>query len=62
MKVRLTVELNDRARRALNARVGKRGLATRADVRAHVDLLLEGDISHGVDELEAREAQRRRRR
>lgn len=38
MRVRVcyTVEVDDRYRRALNARLGKPGLATRNEVRAHL--------------------------
>jgi hypothetical protein len=50
MKIRLTIEIDDRARRALRQRLGQPGLATRDEIRALVNALLDGDVADALSE------------
>lgn len=44
MKIKLVIELDDRVRRAINLHVGRKGPATRAECKAHLELAINGNI------------------
>lgn len=54
MKVRLgTIDVDDDTRRAINAHYGKKGMATRADVRSFALSAVRGEVDNVLDDHEA---------
>lgn len=52
MKVALTLEFTDDQRRAIAAQTGERKIATRADVRAWIEKVVESTLEDAVDDYE----------
>ncbi len=55
MKVHITIEIGDKARRAIARRDGQKGLATRAHIRGLVEKMLQAEIDDATDELLGRD-------
>jgi hypothetical protein len=51
VRIRITIDISDEVRRALAKRIGRRGLATRADVRHLVEMSLQHEITDALAEL-----------
>lgn len=58
MKVVYRVEIGDEARRALRARQGRPGLATRYEICSLIDMMLDHDVSDALADLRATRARR----
>ncbi len=54
MIVLVRVEVDDEQRRAINARMGRPGLATRYTISSLVDMMLQADLQDAVAELRAK--------
>ena len=61
MRIVVKVDVGNEARRALRARQGRPGLATRYEVTSLIDMMLSHDISDAVEELKAKRAERTKR-
>ena len=62
MIIRVRLGVSDEGRRAIRHRLGKRGLATRAEITRLVELVLDHDITDAVDELREARARRKNRK
>jgi hypothetical protein len=62
MVINIRLVVGDEARRALRARMGRPGLATRYEITSLVDMMLEHEIADAVGEWKASKERRRTRR
>lgn len=54
MKINITLEFDDVDRRALNARVGEPGKASRAQLEGFIRMAVDASVQSAVDEFAAR--------